>query len=95
MRASSMALMELFERCGSTSLCRWSRCAASSASWRSSCRGWRVERGVWLGFALVLFGAVTGLVGMQATAGGPACCPTTDSPDSFPSGRCNLAFSQS
>jgi hypothetical protein len=53
-----MAQMTLCERCGRTSLWRWSDAAAALALWRHTSRGWRLGCGGWLG--LVWLGSLAG-----------------------------------
>jgi hypothetical protein len=55
-----MAKITLFEKCGRTSLWRWSGSSAASAWWRGPSPGWWLARGGWLGLGLVWLGALTG-----------------------------------
>jgi hypothetical protein len=55
-----MAQMKLSERCGRTSLWRWSCAAAASAWCRCTSQGGWLARGGWLGLGLVLLGALAG-----------------------------------
>jgi hypothetical protein len=55
-----MVKMRLSERCGRTSLWRWSCAAAASALWRCTSRGRCFEYCGWLGFGLVLLGSLAG-----------------------------------
>jgi hypothetical protein len=55
-----MAQMRLFERCGRTSLWRWSCSSAASAWWRCTARGGWLARGRWLGLGLVWLGSLAG-----------------------------------
>lgn len=52
--------MTLFERCGRTSLWRWSCSLAAAAWWRCTSRGWWLERAGELGLGLVFLGALAG-----------------------------------
>src|SRR5215510_6971397 len=58
--SSSMAKMQLFDRCGRPALGRSSCSAASSALRWCTSRRWWLARDGWLGLGFVLLGAVAG-----------------------------------